>query len=231
MRHISIVCLALSLLAACVPISVSTLSPATQAPPSPTLAPLPTDTVVPTLTSIPEPTPAPSDSLGTIGLDFVALLCNADWMNGAVHLLPCPNPNADLSGGDARVLDALSEGLPANTPILQMIPNANALFLRYPSFTVKAGDRFRTTLLCHTAAPCDVEFALGYYDANHKYRDSFMVWDYKAGDPPIDVDLDLSPLAGQSLDFVLTLRLSHSIQSPDEDNGLWIAPHIYRPLP
>ncbi|RPJ29495.1 MAG: hypothetical protein EHM33_00570 [Chloroflexi bacterium] len=197
---------------------------------SPTHAALPTVTLIPTLAPLPSPTFIPPDPLGTIALDFVALLCNADWMNGAEHLTPCPGDDADHSGGYATRHKAAPREYPADTPILLMVPNATALFLRYPSYKVGAGDRFRTTLLCGTAAPCDVQFALEYYDAQGNYYE-FMEWNYKTGDTPIAVDFDLSAIAGQSVDFVLTLRLFHAIESSQHDNGLWVAPHIYRPSP
>jgi hypothetical protein len=229
MRRLLILCSVFILLAACTQISVSTLQPATQVSASATLPPASTFTPVPTFTSIPQPTSTPSDSLGTIGLDFIALLCNADWMNGAVHLTPCPNSSADLSAGSATAFHAPTKEF-TDITILRMVPNANALFLRYPAYKVSAGDRFRTTLLCENSAPCDVQFALEYYDADNKYHDSFQTWDYKTGDQPIAVDVDLSPLASQKVDFVLALRLSHQIQDSEHDNGLWIAPHIYRPI-
>jgi len=72
---------------------------------------------------------------------------------------------------------------------------------------------------------------LEYYDANGKYHSSFMVFNYKTVDSPIHVDADLSPLEGQTVDFVLVLRLFHTIKTPQEANGFWIAPYIYRPLP
>ncbi|HSB00862.1 MAG TPA: hypothetical protein VLE49_09440 [Anaerolineales bacterium] len=223
-------CLIALLLSAC-EVSFATVPvPPTEVQASPTVAAPPTVTLIPTLAPLPSPTSMPSDPLGTIALDFIALLCNADWMNGAYHLTPCPAANADASGGYATRLDSAPEGFPAHTPVLLMVPNANALFLRYPPFRVHTGDRFRTTLLCATSAPCDVEFALEYYDSKGKYHE-FLQWGYRTGDPPIEIDGDLSTLSGQDIDFVLTLRLFHAIESPQHDNGLWVAPHIYRPGP
>jgi hypothetical protein len=198
--------------------------------PSPTLIALPSVTPVPTFFPVATPTPVPSDPLGTIGMDFAALLCNADWMNGNQHLTPCPSVSADRSGGYAAIYKPVPETFPANTPIVLMVPNAGALFLRYPSYKVGLGDRFRTTLLCATSAPCDVEFVLQYYDTGGRYYE-FQKWDYKTGDPPIEVDADLSTLAGQNLAFTLVIRLFHANISPQHDNGLWVAPHIYRPNP
>jgi len=214
------------LLTACVPLAGNN-STSTQ---SVKIEPSPVFTPIPTFTPAPLPTSTPPAALGTVALDFVALLCNAQWMNGAHKLASCPSPVSDLSDGYATSFDPSLEGLPKNVPILLMIPNANALFLRYPSFAVRAGDRFRTSLRCPTSMVCDVQFALEYYDAKGKYHDSLMNWNYKFGDAQIDVDSDLSSLAGQSVDFVLVLRLFHTIANSQQDNGLWIAPHIYRPL-
>jgi len=191
-------------------------------------------TPIPTFSPVPPPTSTPSPALGTIALDFVSLLCNAHWMNGGQNLETCPGANADHSGGYASPVDSATEGLPAGTPVLLTIPAWNgfsSLFLRYPPFSVGSNDRFRTTLQCRPAMSCDIEFALEYYDAAGKYHSPYLKWDARAGDSPILVDADLSGLAGQTVDFVLTIRLFHNSSSPQQDNGLWIGPHIFRPLP
>jgi len=203
----------------------------TESAPTSTATIRPSDTAVPpTPTSL--PTPTPPASLGTIALDFVALVCDAQWMNGGQHLVPCPDINADQSGGYAVPLDPALEGLPAGTPVLLTIPATNgyaALFLRYPPITIHAGDRFRTTLRCQSKAPCDVEYALEYFDAKGKYSGPFLSWNYKYGDPEIVVDEDLSALAGKTVQLVLTLRPQND--NPQLDQSLWIAPYIFRPNP
>ncbi len=206
-------------------------------PPTPTATPIPPSqtpliptAIPPTATLVPTQ-PAP---LGTIALDFVALLCDAKWMNGAQHLTACPDVNADHSGGYAQVIDPASEGLPANTPVILAYAGtySAALFLRYPTFKVHVGDHFRATLRCSGPLNpnCDVQFALEYYDAKGKYHSPFMQWNYNPSMPDIRVDADLSSLANQSVDFVLALRPENG-SSPQDDGGLWIAPHIYRPNP
>ena len=133
------------------PIESTPTTAATQVPPSATAIP-----ATPTLISTP---PA---ALGTIALDFVALLCDAKWMNGGQHLTACPAADADHSGGYAVALDPATENLPTDTSVLLTIPATNgyaALFLQYPAFTVHKGDRFRATLRCQTNAACDVEYA------------------------------------------------------------------------
>ena len=205
--------------------------------PTPTATHVPTNTSAPTSTEIPpsltpSPTLTPPASLGTIAQDFVALVCDAKWMNGGQHLVPCPDVNADHSGGYAVALDPASESLPTGTPVLLTIPATNgfaALFLRYPPITVHTGDRFRATLQCQSKAPCDVEYALEYFDSKGKYSGTFLSWNYKDGDPELVVDEDLSALSGQTVDFVLTLRPQND--TPQFDQSLWIAPYIYRPTP
>jgi hypothetical protein len=205
------------------PTATASPIPPSQTPQSPTSIP-PTATVLPTQ----------SASLGTVALDFVALLCDAKWMNGSQHLTACPPANADRSGGYAQVIDPASEGLPTNTPAILAYPGkySAAIFLRYPTIKVHAGDRFRSTLRCSGPLNpnCDVQFALEYYDAQGKYHSPFMQWDYNPSMPDINVDADLSSLTGQSVDFVLALRPEHG-SSAQDDGALWIAPVIYRPNP
>jgi hypothetical protein len=204
-------------------VATATQPPATEIPPTPTSL---------GQAATAAPTSTPTQVPGTSVLDFVATLCNAQWMNGGQHLKACPSPSSDHSGGYAIVIDPASESLPANTPVILTTPAQNgfaALFLRYPAFTVQKGDRFRAMLRCQSYAACDVDYALEYYDANKNYHSPFLTWKYKAGDPVINVDADLSELAGQSVDFVLTLRPNND--TPQQDNSLWIAPQIYRPAP
>ena len=197
-----------------------------------TTFPTATATEVPP-TSTPLPTSTPFAALGTVALDFVAQLCDAQWMNGAQHLKACPPAGSDLSGGYAQVVDPTAEGLPAGTPVLLTVvgTTSNAIFLRYPSFSVHNGDRFRAMLRCQSASTsCKIDFRLEYFDGNGQYHSSSQMWNHDSGQPPIAVDDDLSSLAGQKVDFVLSIQ-SNGSGSPQENGGLWIAPYIYRPNP
>ncbi|HMN01032.1 MAG TPA: hypothetical protein PKC99_18680 [Anaerolineales bacterium] len=188
--------------------------------------------------SNPQPIPPTQPAeLGSVALDFVALLCDAQWMNGTQQIIACPDPNTVSStSGWATLKDPVAEGLPSNTPALLMFAgnNSPALFLRYPTIKVHWTDRFRATLRCQIDAPCDVQFALEYYDAQGKYHSPFYQWNYtttyKTNSPAINVDVSLGPLAGQSVDFVLALRPQNGFLA-QIDGGLWIAPVIYRPSP
>jgi hypothetical protein len=212
-------------LTACLPVKFSITTFPIEGQPTHTATP------EPAFTAIPSFTPAPT---GGIALDFVAQLCDAKWSNGAQALTACPISTADQSGGLAAPLDPIPEGLPAGTPVLLTIPGWNgssALFLRYPAITVQANDHFRATLRCKRASACDVQFGLEYFDSAGDYHNAFMVWNYKSGDASISADADLTTLAGQPVEFVLVLRVSHTVTDPGQDNGLWIAPQIFRPEP
>ena len=122
MRRFLCMCVLLVLTSAC----------AANFPPRPalTFTPIPTFTLIPTYTPVPFYTTTPYATLGTIALDFIALLCNAQWIDprGAAYLTQCPLPGADLSRGYAAVIDPLAEGLPAGTPVLLTVL-AMAFFL------------------------------------------------------------------------------------------------------
>ena len=223
MRRIWIFCLCMLSLTGCLPVKFSITTFPIEGEPTGTSTPSPT------LTASPSFAPA---SAGNIVLDFVAQLCDAKWSNGAQAIPTCPADKANGSGGFAATLDPITEGLPAATPILLTIPGWNdssTLFLRYPAMTVRTGDRFRATLRCKQALPCDVQFALEYFDSGGNYHSAFMLWNYKTGDASISADADLTALADQPVEFVLVLRLFHELDTPDQDNGLWIAPQIFRP--
>ena len=88
--------------------------------PTPTVLPIAPSQTPQSSTAIP-PTatlaPTQPAELGTVALDFVALLCDAQWMNGAQHLTACPSANADLSGGYAKVIDPHPKDCPLTRPL------------------------------------------------------------------------------------------------------------------
>jgi len=224
MRRFPIISLYILCMTACLPVKFSITTFPLESGPIGTITPSPTFTVVPSFT--------PTAS-GSIVLDFVAQLCNARWSTGSQAIPTCPGSTADSAGAFAASLDPANEGLPADTAVLLTIPGwngANTLFLRYPAVIVRTGDRFRATLRCKRAVPCDLQFGLEYFDSGGSYHSAFIIWNYKSGDAAISADADLSTLAGQPVEFVLVLRLFHELNNPDQDNGIWIGPQIFRPV-
>ena len=179
----------------------------------------------------------PVDS-AAIAYDFVEEVCSAAWSTNATYL-PCPAHLEDAEGGyveanDHTVLEGMVSveapmliGLPGNG-----YPAGVGLFGKYPALTIYPGDTFHTTIACQGDADCDLEFSLEYYPPGSD-RATGWSWDHKAEDGPQTVEVDLSSLAGQTVEFLLVLRPDDKL---DEQWAVWIQPHIARdpdakPLP
>jgi len=214
------------LLAAC--------APATNTPAPVPTATRPIFTPIPTFTATAE-TPSlsiPADEPGTLVMDFVARACEAKWSNNAYHF-PCPGDLTDISKGYIEYSDhAIIEGMiSVSAPVLIGLPGQGGgsgigLFGHYPSVTVQSGDRFKSILACQGDAPCDVEFAIEYFDANGEYHsENRWQWRHKAGEGPLEIDINLSALSGQTVEFLLVVREQGSAQNAWT---VWINPRIGR---
>jgi hypothetical protein len=176
--------------------------------------------------------------LDRVAYDFVTEVCSAVWSTNATYL-PCPAHLEDAEGGyieatDHTVLEGMVSveaplliGLPGNG-----YPNGVGLFGKYPPFTVYPGDTFHTTIACQGDAICDLDFSLEYYPPGATRAVS---WErhHLAGDGPQEVSVDLSSLAGQTVEFYLVLRPQEDYQN---QWAVWIQPYIDRdpnaePLP
>ena len=171
-----------------------------------------------------------SSSSGSTVYDFVSNVCSAQWFSGA-GALPCPGTDGDSRGFVLTIANPrLENGTTSTQPGLLTFPQfiTNGYIQGYyPAVNVLTGDHFQATLDCdYGAADCFVIFRL----------------DYQIGSGPVQtlgtfaerydglynpVDIDLSPLSGQSVKFILTV-LSNG--SPSGDRATWIAPHIVRTL-
>ncbi len=206
----------------------------TQAPPTVTPTDSPTDTPIPTATATPIPTPdlgavgLPTESPSNDALDFVASMCKAQWFTRGAQL-PCPGDPNNADGGFVIQLPGPEQGLSPEFPVLVTYPPQDVyetIFSKYPAFTVHKGDRFRAVLACRLHTFCDVEFSLDVYGAAGSGRVSR--WPYHFTDTPIVVDYSLDGLAGQTVQFGLSLR---GVGSRLDAYGAWLYPHIYRPAP
>lgn len=210
----------------------------------PTIEPVETvlPSASPTNTSMPKPTETtenllelPTPIVGTVALDFADRPCSASWSNNGEYL-PCPGNLKEISGGYVDRFDTiLIEGnIHLNQPGLLTIPAQKnsifyAIFGKYPPFTVQPGDRFQAVLTCANNHPnCDVSFSLEYYTSgNTVLQIPDAKWD-KHYDPEgsyIYADASLDALAGQTVQFLLTVRDNGDA---DDNYAVWIMPHIAR---
>jgi len=177
-----------------------------------------TSTVTPTATVAP----------GTLLYDFTTNACSAVWRSEA-GTLPCPGATDDAEGFVIKV-DApqLENGDTKDKPGLwthpQWIENG-AISGRYPAYIVQNGDRFRATLAClYNANTCNVRFQLNYRADGGELK-NFGQWDQAYEGNIQNLDLDLSSLAGKSVEFVLAVVANGA---PDQDWAFWWQPRITR---
>jgi len=164
---------------------------------------------------------------GTV-YDFVANACSAQWFSG-FGSLPCKGKDKDKNGFVLIQTSAkLEDGTTLSNPSLLMVPqNINNGYIRavYPSFKIQSGDHLQAIVNCEGGATsCGVLFRVDYQLADGIVRD-FWAFGEQYDGKYFTVDLDLTPLAGQDVKFVLTIL---SLGDAPGDRALWVQPRIVR---
>jgi len=187
----------------------------------------------PTKTTTPNPTqsgPTVTPVANSV-YDFATRACEATWISGAGQL-PCPGTDGDARGFALKVSNPkLETGATDPRPgILAFPQNVQNGYLQgfYPAFKVQSGDRFRSTINCEGGAQnCYVAFRLDIHTgANTEPITTFwgpFLERYEG--QAYNVDIDLSPLAGKDVKFILTTLAAGTAVG---DRALWVGPHIYR---
>jgi hypothetical protein len=163
--------------------------------------------------------------------DLAANVCAASWRSSD-GVLPCPGW-ADSSAGSVILMDrpVLENGRHEDELTLWTRPEATRggwIQGVYPAYKVKANDHFMADLGCLADSKnCDVTFRL----------------DYRIGDDPIKklgewrevydghlsrVDIDLSGLAGEKVQFILSVT---GDGKPAHNNAFWLVPSIQQSSP
>ncbi|NWF62692.1 MAG: hypothetical protein HXY38_00125 [Chloroflexi bacterium] len=174
-------------------------------------------------------TPAtPATAIPGTVYDFAANVCAATWYSGAGQL-PCPGTDGD---GKGFVLIANPSKLEngtndPRTGLLTFPQNINNGYIQgiYPSYQVKAGDKFRATIGCENGATsCYVVFRLDYSVSGSSSIQTFWAFVEKYEGGIYNADIDLTPLAGQNVKFILTILATGPAAG---DRALWTAPIIF----
>ncbi len=160
--------------------------------------------------------------------DFVANVCAATWYSGAGQL-PCPGTDGDAKGfvlitNPSKLENGTND---SRSGLLTFPQNVNNGYIQgiYPIYKVKAGDKFRTIVNCENGATsCYVVFRLDYSVAGSSSIQTFWAFVEKYEGGIYTADVDLSPLVGQDVKFILSVL---STGSPAGDRALWVAPIIY----
>jgi hypothetical protein len=162
-----------------------------------------------------------------VAYDFTAQAGSATWSSGAGGL-SFPGTDGDAKGFALKKdKPKFESGVEAAQAGLLFAPqNITNGFIQasYPAFKVESGDRFQTTVGCEfSATSCYVAYRLDYQVGSTirtfwTFRERYEGWTYSA-------NLDLSPLAGQNVEFILYMS---AYGSPLGDRALWGNPVIAR---
>ncbi|MBI3162889.1 MAG: hypothetical protein HYZ23_10275 [Chloroflexi bacterium] len=183
----------------------------------------------PPATAVTPVTPStPATPLPGTAYDFVANVCAATWYSGA-GTLPCPGTDGDAKGFVLITNSPkLENGTVENRPGLITFPqNVSNGYIQgiYPSYKVKSGDKFRSIVNCENGATsCYVVFRLDYSVSGSSSVQTFWAFVERYEGQFYTADIDLTPLAGQDVKFILTVLATGS---PTGDRALWVAPIIY----
>ena len=162
-----------------------------------------------------------------VALNFTDRAGEATWSSGAGGL-SFPGTDNDVKGFALKKdKPKFESGVEAAQAGLLFSPqNITNGFIQgsYPVFRVESGDRFQTTVGCEFGATsCYVAYRLDYQVGSTirtfwTFRERYEGWTYSA-------NLDLSPLAGQDVKFILYMS---AYGSPLGDRALWGNPVIVR---
>lgn len=162
----------------------------------------------------------------TLGIDFVDKGSSAEWRN-TTKVIPWGDPPSDNDGVAVNIDNVKMENNKTYNHLLATYPeNKTDGYVRgmYPSYTVVAGDHFRTLLGLRSGCNnAKVRFQLVYKEGA---TETIMAEWLKICDGNLlTIDQDLGSLVGKSLQFILVLKAEGS---PDGDQALWVNPRIER---
>lgn len=159
--------------------------------------------------------------------DFVANLCEADWSSRANSDLRCPGRDGDAQGY-ALILDRppLENGRIENEPAILAVPDdADNGYIRgvYRNIRIREGNRFLSGIGCmDDSRRCDVIFTLSYRSSTGQVVELGSWREVYDGEMKI-IDIDLTFLAGQTVDFYLEVDANGRNR---DDTAVWWVPHI-----
>ena len=162
--------------------------------------------------------------------NFANNACNAKWSTSKTNPLACPGKETDIDKGYVLTKDKpkREDGGQENEIGLVTRPNdASDGYIQgiYPAFLVKDGDQFRATIQCEANSPkCSLKFELYYRIGSGNFVE-LGEWHEIYDQLWNPVQIDLSSLAGQQVQFSLVVWNEGTSQ---DNRGLWLNPMIFR---
>jgi hypothetical protein len=157
---------------------------------------------------------------------FIDNMCAALWKNGS-GTLPCPGASTDKTGFVVRLnAPKLQTGSLENDVALWTNPQAvsgGTIEGKYPAIIVSNGQHFQAVIGClFGAEKCDVKFSL-LYNINNGSDIILQEWNLNYASPITYADVDLSSLAGQSVNFILKVTV---LSGADQAQAYWLKPRF-----
>lgn len=183
--------------------------------------------VAPTLTATQTVTPTTAPS-GVI-YDFTANKCAAEWLSKAGEAaLACPGSPGDPKGYVVEVSNpTLEGGTAASGAALLTAPRSEAngvITGRFPALTIASGYRFKAVIGCLDGNPgCSVTYQVNYRLGGELRN--LGQWTQTSDGSVQTLDIDLSSLAGKSVEMVLAVLAG---ESAEQDQAVWVQPRIER---
>lgn len=165
---------------------------------------------------------------GLYAFDFTQYMCNASWKSSAGNL-PCPGDQDDPYGSVVR-LDKpyLETGKHENEPGLWTRPETTHggwIKGAFPRYEVESGDHFMADVGClQDSKGCDVTFFLDYQIQGQPVQ-NLGSWHEVYDKHLTRIDIDLSSLAGESVQFILRV-VNNAKAKAEEADAFWLAPSI-----
>ena len=165
----------------------------------------------------------------TMEYNFALRACDAVW-SAQGGVLPCPGDETSVASGYVvKKTDARREdGTPENELSIITRPDAandGVITGFYPPMLVKAGDQFRAVVNCEYNSPgCDVTFKLKYDAGGGKFLE-LGEWHELYEGKFKKVTVDLTPLAGKNVRFILYVKNNNTATN---NRAMWILPSIWR---
>jgi hypothetical protein len=160
---------------------------------------------------------------------FVTGICNAEWLSKAGEpALTCPGSSGDPKGYVMRLNSpTLETGAVETAPVLLTVPRSETngvITGRYPPIAIQAGYHFKSTLACLNGMnACSVTYQLNYRVGGS--LQNLGQWTQTYDSSIQGVDVDLSSLAGQTVEIVLVVMAG---DNADQDQAVWVNPRITR---
>ncbi len=166
-------------------------------------------------------TPTPS---AEVVFDFLVEAPDAEWRN-ATDVLPFGDPDNDNPGVAAYAKNVTLENGKTYSKVLATYPERvtdGIITGLFPSYKIHDGDHFRTQLGLREG--CDggkVQFRLKYKEGASEVM--INKWTKSCDDTLLTIDIDLSDLAGHTVQFILEVSTQGSFKN---DKSIWVSPRI-----